>query len=122
MWVAGLGDQCAVVDDIAGTMLHITDDAPVILMAHEPDIFAEMSDMAHRVSLTVCGHTHGGQVRLVNYAPIVPSRHGARFTYGHIVEEGRHLVVSAGLGCSGLPIRFGAPPEIVIIEVGSEVS
>ena len=145
-WVAGLGDQAALlmdvshskrrfatgakmmmdgdptagVDDLAGTLRRITDDAPVILMAHEPDIFAEMGDMGDRVSLTVCGHTHGGQVRLLNYAPIVPSRYGGRFTYGHIVEEGRHLVVSAGLGCSGLPIRFGAPPEIVMIEVGGE--
>ncbi len=147
-WLAGLGDQAALltdasyprrhvaqeaktnwdaeryvgIDDFAGTMLQITDDAPVILMAHEPDIFARMGDMGDRVSLTVCGHTHGGQIRLLNYAPIVPSRYGGRYAYGHIVEEGRHLVVSAGLGCSGLPIRFGAPPEIVIIEVGAEVS
>lgn len=120
VWVAGLGDQCAGVDDLAGTMLQITDDAPLILMAHEPDIFAEMGDVAHRVSLTVCGHTHGGQVRLVNYAPIVPSRYGGRFTYGHIVEEGRHLVVSAGLGCSRLPVRFGALPEIVVIDIGDK--
>ena len=114
------GDRYAGVDDLAGTLQQVTDDAPVILMAHEPDIFAEMGDMGDRVSLTVCGHTHGGQVRLLNYAPIVPSRYGRRFTYGHIVEDGRHLVVSAGLGCSGLPIRFGAPPEIVMIEVGGE--
>jgi predicted MPP superfamily phosphohydrolase len=146
-WVAGLGDQDALlmdishsarrfargakamtdgdrytgVDDLAGTLLRITDDAPVILMAHEPDIFAEMGDMGDRVSLMVCGHTHGGQVRLLNYAPIVPSRYGGRYAYGHIVEEGRHLVVSAGLGCSRVPIRFGAPPEIVMIEVGGEI-
>jgi predicted MPP superfamily phosphohydrolase len=119
-WVAGLGDQLAGVDDLARTLQQITDDAPVILMAHEPDIFAEMGDLGDRLSLTVSGHTHGGQVRLLNYAPIVPSRYGGRFTYGHIVEEGRHLVVSAGLGCSGLPIRFGAPPEIVMIDVEGE--
>lgn len=145
-WLAGLGDQRALlrnlsysagrhangarattdgerfvgVDDIAETLTTISDDAPVILMAHEPDIFAEMGDMGDRVSLTVCGHTHGGQVRLLNYAPIVPSRYGARYAYGHIVEDGRHLIVSAGLGFSGIPIRFGAPPEIVIIEVESE--
>jgi hypothetical protein len=72
-----------------------------------------------RVALTVSGHTHGGQVRVLGYAPIVPSRFGARYLYGHIVEEGRNLVVSGGLGCSGVPVRFGSPPEIVVIEVSA---
>jgi hypothetical protein len=85
-------------------------------MIHEPDIFNSVPD---RVSLTLAGHTHGGQVRVFGYAPIVPSRFGQRYLYGHIVEDGRHLVVSAGLGCSGLPVRLGSPPEIVMIEVAA---
>ncbi|MCB1456037.1 MAG: metallophosphoesterase, partial [Nitratireductor sp.] len=39
--------------------------------------------------------------------------------YGHIVEDDRHLVVSGGLGCSIFPVRFGSPPEIVLIELGA---
>lgn len=132
-WIAGLGDQWAFwlpkgvigkgreayydgVDDLAGTMSKITDDAPVILMVHEPDIFPEVPS---RVALTLAGHTHGGQVTLAGYAPIIPSRYGQRYRYGHIVEEGRNLIVSAGLGCSSLPIRFGAPPELVLVTLGS---
>ncbi|MEO1282201.1 MAG: metallophosphoesterase [Pseudomonadota bacterium] len=133
-WLAGLGDQWAFwpngtrpydpvipytgVHDVAGTLAKVTDDAPVLLMAHEPDIFAEMGDEAQRIALTVSGHTHGGQVRLAGYAPIVPSRYGRRFVYGHVRDGGRHLIVSGGLGCSGLPVRFGSPPEIVLIELG----
>jgi len=98
------------------TLALATDDAPIVLMAHEPDIFPRVPD---RVALTVCGHTHGGQVRLIGYAPIVPSKFGDRYVYGHIVEEGRNLVVSGGLGCSGLPLRFGSPPEIVMIELSA---
>ena len=94
----------------------MTDDAPVILMAHEPDIFPHVPD---RVALTVSGHTHGGQIRMLGYAPVVPSRFGNRYVYGHIVEQKRHLIVSAGLGCSGLPVRFGATPEIVMIELAA---
>jgi predicted MPP superfamily phosphohydrolase len=134
-WIAGLGDQWAFwpggpgssfeersdgfvgMDDLAGTLAKVTDDAPVILMAHEPDIFPQVPE---RVSLTVAGHTHGGQVTFGGFAPIVPSRYGRRYVYGHIVEEGRNLLVSAGLGCSTLPIRFGAPPEIVMIQVATE--
>lgn len=134
-WLAGLGDQWAFwprpgradslsrrsridtyegVHDLPGTLAKVTDDAPVILMAHEPDIFPEVGG---GVALTVSGHTHGGQVRIAGFAPVVPSRFGQRFVYGHIVEEARHLVVSGGLGCSGLPVRFGSPPEIVLIDV-----
>jgi predicted MPP superfamily phosphohydrolase len=51
-------------------------------------------------------------------APVVPSRYGQRFLHGHIVEEGRHLVVSGGLGCTFLPLRLGSPPEIVVLELG----
>ena len=127
-WVAGLGDQLALlprrrygrtrwkgVDDLSATLAAITDAAPVLMMAHEPDIFPQVPD---RVSLTLAGHTHGGQVRLFGRSPVVPSRYGDRYAYGHIVEEGRHLLVSGGLGCSIAPIRFGVPPEIVLLELG----
>lgn len=131
-WIAGLADQWAFfhprrgqrlstttdfngVDDLAGTMAQVIGDQPVILLAHEPDIFPRVPG---RVSLTLSGHTHGGQITLLGYAPVVPSRYGDRYVYGHIVENNRHLIVSAGLGCSGVPVRIGAPPEIVRIELG----
>jgi predicted MPP superfamily phosphohydrolase len=124
-WLAGLGDQLAHVlgpgnfrgvDDLPGTLAKVTDDAPVILLAHEPDIFPQVPT---RVSLTISGHTHGGQVFVPLLGrPIVPSAFGSRYAYGHIVENDRNLVVSGGLGCSMLPVRFGVPPEIVLIDVG----
>jgi hypothetical protein len=40
-----------------------------------------------------------------------------RYAHGHVEERGRHLVVSGGLGYSVLPVRFGVPPEITLIEV-----
>lgn len=129
-WLAGLGDQIAFndlrekfphlprgVDDLPGTLAKITTDDPVILMAHEPDAFARIPA---RVSLTLSGHTHGGQIRLFGFSPIVPSRYGRRYAYGHIVEDGRHLVVSGGLGCSKIPVRIGIPPEVVVIDLGGD--
>ncbi|MGE0603986.1 MAG: metallophosphoesterase [Xanthobacteraceae bacterium] len=115
-WLAGLGDQVARRDDLASTMRAITDDAPALLLAHEPDIFPQVPE---RISLTLCGHTHGGQIRVPFLGPlIVPSRYGTRYAYGHIVEQGRHLVVSGGLGCTFLPVRFAMPPEIVLLQLG----
>ncbi|MGE0024064.1 MAG: metallophosphoesterase [Hyphomicrobium sp.] len=125
-WIAGLGDQWAFpnrvthdfdgVHDLPGTLAKITDSSPAILMVHEPDIFPEVPA---RVALTLAGHTHGGQVTIAGYAPAVPSRYGQRYLRGHIVEEERNLIVSAGLGCSKLPIRFGVPPEILLVTVVS---
>jgi uncharacterized protein len=100
---------------IDAALANITDDAPIIHMAHEPDLFPAIPE---RVNLTLSGHTHGGQVRLFGYSPVTPSAYGNRYAYGHIVEDGRHLVISGGLGCSMLPIRFGMPPEIVVLELG----
>jgi predicted MPP superfamily phosphohydrolase len=127
-WLAGLGDQLALryrcgtsgrrcyrgVDDLDGTLAEVGDSAPVILLAHEPDVFPRVPS---RVSLTLSGHTHGGQVRLFGYSPVVRSRYGNRYAYGHVVEGGRHMVVSGGLGCSILPVRIGVPPEIVMVDV-----
>ncbi len=125
-WIAGLGDQLAHwvgphafrgEDDLAGTLAHVTTDHPVILLAHEPDIFVQVPD---RVALTLCGHTHGGQIRVPLVWPhLIPSRYGPRFAYGHIVEGGRHMIVSGGLGTSFVPVRLGVPPEIVSIELGA---
>lgn len=126
-WILGLGDQIAFrlgnrrfqgTDDLAGTLAARTDDAPAILLAHEPDIFPRVPAS---VSLTLSGHTHGGQVRLLGYSPIVPSMYGNRYAYGHVVEDGRHLVVSGGIGTvrAGIArLRFAVPPEIVLLDLG----
>jgi predicted MPP superfamily phosphohydrolase len=122
-WLAGLDDQLAIgigpmvfrgLDDLPGTLAQITDDAPVILLAHEPDIFPTVPD---RVALTLSGHTHGGQVRLFGWSPVVPSAYGNRFAYGHVRERNRDLIVSGGVGCSILPLRLGVVPEITLIEI-----
>jgi uncharacterized protein len=100
-------------DDLRGTLSQITDDAPAILMAHEPDLFVQVPD---RFVVTLSGHTHGGQVRLPFLGrPVIPSAYGQRFAYGHVREEGRDLIVSAGLGCSIMPIRLGVPPELTVV-------
>ena len=67
----------------------------------------------------MAGHTHGGQVWFPFIGPpyIVSKR---KYTFGHIVENGRHLFVTTGIGTSGLPIRFGVPPEIAVITLNNQ--
>ena len=102
-------------DDLPGTLAQVSDDAPIIHLAHEPDLFAKMPE---RVSLTLSGHTHGGQIRIFGRAPFTPSHYSRSHSYGHIIENGRHLIVSGGLGTSTIPIRIGVPPEINWLELG----
>ena len=125
-WLLGLGDQIAYHrrgfgfegrDDLEKTLAAVTDSGPLLLLAHEPDIFAVLP---RRVALTLSGHTHGGQVRILGYSPLVPSSYGNRYAYGHVVEEGRHLIVSGGIGPGKLPIRIGVPPEIVLVELEAQ--
>jgi predicted MPP superfamily phosphohydrolase len=124
-WLVGLGDQLAVRigrgryhghDDLGGALRLVSDDAPVVLLAHEPFIFSEVPE---RVAITLCGHTHGGQVNLpIIGAPFAARRFGKEHVYGHIVENGRHMLISAGLGTSIAPVRFMRPPEIVELDLG----
>jgi predicted MPP superfamily phosphohydrolase len=128
-WLAGLGDQMALlpgkaygrprmagIDDLGATLSSIDDEAPVLLMAHEPDIFPQVAD---RVSLTLSGHTHGGQINLFGWRPASASIGSRRFPAGYFNVDGRELIVSRGLGCSILPIRIGSRPEILLLELGS---
>ncbi len=88
-----------------------------MLLVHEPDIFPTVPS---RVALTLAGHTHGAQIRVPLIWPsFVPSRYGARFAYGHIVENERHMIVSGGIGTSIIPARLGVPPEIVHVTLGA---
>jgi uncharacterized protein len=125
-WLAGLGDQLAFVpsrrryigrrtgvDDLNATLAKVPEAEAVILLAHEPDV---MVRVPQRVALVLSGHTHGGQLRLFGWSPVVPSRYGNRYAYGHVREQ-CDLIVSAGLGCSIAPFRLGVPPEIVVVTV-----
>ena len=116
-FVAGLDDIWAGHPDLAKTLQGIPADAPTLLLTHNPDAFPQVPP---RVSLTLAGHTHGGQVRLpLIGAPVVPSAHGQRFAAGLVVEDGRPLFVTTGVGTSILPVRLGVAPEVAVLVLRS---
>jgi predicted MPP superfamily phosphohydrolase len=113
LWIAGIADAMTRTPEIARALSLIPEGAPVLAVSHSPDIFPAIPA---RVALTVAGHTHGGQVALPWIgAPIVPSRFGQRYAKGHVEERGRLVFVTSGIGTSLLPVRFGVPPEVVIL-------
>lgn len=115
LWVAGLADMSSRRPDVRRALAGVPAGAAVLLLSHDPDVFPQVPD---RVTLTLSGHTHGGQVDV----PLVPrswipSRFGERYAGGHVIEDGRHLVISRGVGESRLPIRLGVPPEIWLLRL-----
>ncbi len=116
-WLAGLADDTTRMPDIKKTLAQVSDDAPVIMMSHDPAPFIEMPE---RSVVTVCGHTHGGQIALPFWGAIViPGRAPIKYAYGHIIENKRDMIVTAGLGTSVLPVRFSRRPEIVSLTIRS---
>lgn len=113
IWLGGIADFWTREPDVAGTLAQVTGDDPVVLITHNPDVFP---DVPARVSLLLAAHTHGGQVNLPIIGRVITtSRLG--YVAGEYVEQGRHLFVTTGIGTSILPVRFGVPPEIVILTV-----
>jgi uncharacterized protein len=116
VWIAGISDLWTGRHDLTAALEGVANDgAPVILLTHNPDVFPKVPP---RVSLTLAGHTHGGQVRFPFIgAPIIPSQFGARFAAGHVIDGGRHLYVATGIGTSIVPVRFRVPPAISLLTV-----
>lgn len=113
LWLVGLADLWTRTPDIDEAMKGVAPDDPRIIMTHSPDLFPSVG---RRATLTLAGHTHGGQVCVPPIGPIiVPSRYGTDYARGHIEENGHHLFVSSGIGTSILPIRFCCAPEISVL-------
>ena len=91
---------------------------PIIALTHNPDIFPRLPE---RVQLLLAGHTHGGQVRFPFIGSVIePSRVDPRYTRGHVFQNNHHLFVTTGIGTSIISVRFGVPPEIVMLTVRSK--
>lgn len=117
LWLAGVGDLWERAPDVPAALRDVPESAPVIMLAHNPDC---VLDVPPRVSLTVAGHTHAGQIAplgrpLYSVSPFTRNR----FVRGFYETGGSPLYVSPGIGTSLLPIRFGVVPEITILRLRS---
>src|SRR5215467_4592769 len=109
------GDPAELREDLGRAGITTLHNASLALK-HGPDHFYEAEH--YGVPLTLSGHTHGGQIRLPGGPPII--RH-SRFCLDEGVYAFRSslLVVSRGLGSVGLPWRWGADPEAILLEIGA---
>ncbi|MBA3406861.1 MAG: metallophosphoesterase [Solirubrobacterales bacterium] len=115
LWVAGLACSRHRFQDLRAALRDVPDDAAVLLAVHDPDAFPQVPPS---VALTLSGHLHGGQVNVPGLRRLrLPTRFGERFLAGHVVERGRHLYVSTGLGTAGLPLRLRCLPEVPVLRL-----
>ena len=111
-WLVGVGDALTRHAAPEAALHGVPEGADVVAMAHSPEV---ARGLVGRADVLVAGHTHGGQVNL----PWVTRRLlGPMADHGRLDVAGMPVWVSAGLGTSVLPIRFGRPPELVVLTVG----
>lgn len=124
--VVGVDDPHLDKDNLGKAMRGISGDRepgrPAVLLGHVPDIVDQAAP--GRFALTVAGHTHGGQLRFSPWkrtTPLdVPMKVGeldSDYARGTHMVNGNPLLVSNGLGVSGAPLRFMAPPQVALIEL-----
>jgi predicted MPP superfamily phosphohydrolase len=99
-------------------------DAPVILMVHEPDYANNIvtHERGPLVDFIVCGHTHGGQVRVPGLRPLALPPLGRLYPEGHYFLGGTQLYVNRGIGTVGVPFRWNCPPEITVATLRREAT
>jgi predicted MPP superfamily phosphohydrolase len=117
VWIACIADDTTRRPDVRSTMRRIPTGEPALALMHDPATFAAMPLGPY---VSIAGHTHGGQVWLPGVGALVtPGRAPRRWAYGHIEENGKHLVVSAGLNTSIVPVRLNMPPEILLLTIAA---
>jgi hypothetical protein len=86
-----------------------------ILLMHYPAWVERLG--AHRFDLILAGHSHGGQVRLPFFGPLIVPFNVGRYDLGLYQTPAGPLYVGAGIGWFHLPVRFNCRPEITVIEM-----
>lgn len=113
LFLIGLEDVLAGWPDVIKASRGIPDTACRIVMVHEPDYAEYLKNFP--IDLQLSGHSHGGQVCLPLFGPIVTSRMGKKYHSGLHRADGLLIYTTRGVGTTLLPFRFFCRPEITII-------
>ena len=110
--MVGVGDTHVGLCDLDAAFEGVDANVFTVLAAHNPDTAHELG--TRRVDLTLSGHTHGGQIAPPFVGPLtLRTRHRLPRPCGLMYVHGRPLIVSAGVGTAGVPLRFNAPADVV---------
>jgi len=115
IWLVGVDDPHYYrVHDVKKSFRGVPENSFVIFLAHSPEAYREAEPF--QPQLYLCGHTHGGQIRMPGRGPLFThsraARHMAQGFWRHRKMQG---YTSCGVGVSGVPLRFNCPGEITLI-------
>ena len=118
--IAGLDDFSLGERNVQGMGSMVASGDCVIVLSHSPDAFpaiiaSEAADGGKWADLVLSGHTHGGQFRLLGWSPRIPSTYGEKYLSGWVEENGHSMLVSNGVGCSAVNLRWGALAQAHLI-------
>src|SRR5216684_3255364 len=113
-WLAGVNDTMVGLEDLSLALAGSSDDEMKLLLAHNPIILRRAARAG--VDLVLSGHTHGGQVTL-RPEKNRSGRPRRRLLRGLGRRGNTQIYVTRGLGTVVLPIRYGCPPEVSVLEL-----
>jgi predicted MPP superfamily phosphohydrolase len=86
-----------------------------LCLSHTPDNF--YWGIANRINLMLCGHVHGGAIRVPVIGPVfVPSIYSRRFDTGVFAKDGTVMVVNRGVSGKE-PLRFRCHPQVLRVKL-----
>ena len=92
-----------------------------ILLSHNPDIVTHSeSNILNSFDLVLCGHTHGGQIRIPFWGPIMTRTKQKLHVHGLQMNNTTAIYTSSGVGWGGIKLRLFCPPEVVVISLKSK--
>jgi len=120
IWLAGLADPLQGSPDPEATIpvsIRNIPQEPIVLLCHAPDYVDHLLRLpsGQAVSLMLCGHTHGGQIRLPLIGPMILPQMGRKYVEGWFRFGRLRMHVNRGIGTVGLPFRLDCPPEISML-------
>jgi predicted MPP superfamily phosphohydrolase len=113
-WLAGVDDTMVGLEDLPLALAGSRADELKLLLAHNPIILRRAARAG--VDLVLSGHTHGGQVSLRSERS-ASGRPRRRLLKGLARQGETQIYVTRGLGTVVLPVRFGCPPEVSLLEL-----
>ena len=130
--VIGVNDPAFPIEDLSGDSesvmkkklqgLSESEDEFTILLSHRPELFESYADS--NMDLVLSGHAHGGQFRLPFVGGVLVPNQGffPKYDAGLFTEGTTTMLVSRGIGNSAFPFRFNNRPEVILVELESEMS